>query len=479
MSTKNKKAEHIFTVDTIEVASKKADLLGSDVWITEPSVRGKGRLRVRASPNGAIAYFFRYSLNGLQRQLRINEDELDEARLEADRLSVLYRSGITDLHAHAALETMAEQARLALQAAQLDVLEREKAARALQGTFGQMLTGYTDDMHRRGKTSTKEVVGALKLNVLTPFPALAAKPAKEIAVGDITAILRHCRTRPVALKGRGKNLTPANASNGKLRQVAKLRSYLASAFAFGLTADNDSQQDAGNAVYGLTSNPVLGTKPIEGADNANTWSLTKDELKVVLLALEDLPERRRSIAKVMLYLAGQRSEMLCRVTWGDLFDDGEHGAVLQMTDLKGKGPTRVHLLPMTARLTEIMAPLLALKGTPAPGPFSLRGSMAITPGTMLGIFGELGDALSAAGKTRRFSWRNVRVTVESHLASLGVTEERRAWLLSHGRSGVQAKHYDRYSYLPEKRQDLDKWARYLDQLASGEAAKVIPLRTGA
>ncbi|MNN99106.1 hypothetical protein D3C81_2186680 [compost metagenome] len=74
----------------------------------------------------------------------------------------------------------------------------------------------------------------------------------------------------------------------------------------------------------------------------------------------------------------------------------------------------------------------------------------------------------------------MRATCETHLASLGVNQERRAWLLSHGRSGVQAKHYDRYSYLPEKRQDLEKWARYLDQLVSGEArSNVVPLHAGA
>lgn len=47
---------------------------------------------------------------------------------------------------------------------------------------------------------------------------------------------------------------------------------------------------------------------------------------------------------------------------------------------------------------------------------------------------------------------------------LGVDEQRRAWLLSHGRSGVQAKHYDRYSYLKEKREDLANWAAYLDAM---------------
>lgn len=471
----------VFTTKTVEAASRKAKLLGADVWVTKEGNRGEGRLRVRASPHGSIAYFFRYSVSGKQYHLRINAETLAKAGDEADRLSLLYRSGITDLHQHAALESQAAQARLAVEAAQLDVLKLEAEAKARQGTFGQLLEGYTDDMERRGKTSTKEVRGSLKLNVLTPFPALVATPAKDISAYDVSGILRHCLTRPVAGKGRGVRLTPANATNGKKRQADKLRAYLQAAFAFGLGFDLNPLRAANAVLFGLTANPVRDVPTIEGANRAETWALEKAELKEVLLAVEDLPERRRAIAKAMLYLAGQRAEMLCRVTWPDLYDDGEHGAVMQLLDLKGgKGtPPRIHLLPMTEHLREIMAPLLALQGSDAPGPFSLRGKMAITPGTALGIFQELGDTLSAAGKTRRFTWRNLRATIETHLASLGVDQERRAWLLSHGRSGVQARHYDRYNYLPEKRADLEKWARYLDQLASGETAKVVQLRTGA
>ncbi|MNN71711.1 hypothetical protein D3C81_1876730 [compost metagenome] len=121
---------------------------------------------------------------------------------------------------------------------------------------------------------------------------------------------------------------------------------------------------------------------------------------------------------------------------------------------------------MTQRLREILSPLMALQDAgKAPGPFSLRGKVNITPGTALDIFSALGDQLSSKGETRRFTWRTLRATIETHLASLGVNQERRAWLLSHGRSGVQAKHYDRWNYLPEKRGDLDRWARYLDELA--------------
>lgn len=476
----------IITTKTIKSANKEAKRLKRDVWVTEDTEdweRGDGRFRLRAFANGDHAFYFRYSLDGVQKQVRINKklDTLKLAREEARRLSQLYHDGHHDLHGHLESVALLEDLKIQAEAAKLQAekAEREKAEveRARQGTLAQLLEAYVTDMERRGKASAKDVRGAFRIDVLKAFPKLAARPAKEITPGDVAEILRHCLTRPVASKGRGARLTKASASNGKRRQAAKLRSFLQAAFTFGLGNDLNPLR-AGDAVqYGLAVNPVRDVPTIEGANRAETWALTKDELRAVLLAVEGLPERRRSIAKVMLYLASQRVEMLCRVVWADLYDDGEHGAVMRLVDLKGgKGtPPRDHLLPMTERLGTIMAPLVALRGSGAPGPFTLRGKMAITPGTAQKVFAELGDQLAAEGKSRRFTWRNLRATAETHLAALGVNEERRAWLLSHGRSGVQAKHYDRYSYLPEKRQDLDKWARYLDQLATGESAQVIQL----
>src|SRR5690606_13925099 len=87
------------------------------------------------------------------------------------------------------------------------------------------------------------------------------------------------------------------------------------------------------------------------------------------------------------------------------------------------------------------------------GPFALS-ARPLSPDTALKIFSDLGSELAEKGLTRRFTWRTMRATIETHLAELGTDEQRRAWLLSHGRSGVQAKHYDRYSYVAEKSEDL-------------------------
>lgn len=47
---------------------------------------------------------------------------------------------------------------------------------------------------------------------------------------------------------------------------------------------------------------------------------------------------------------------------------------------------------------------------------------------------------------------------------LGVPEKHLAHLLSHGLGGVQDKHYNMHSFLPEKLAALTKWAEYLTSL---------------
>lgn len=428
--------------------------------------RGAGSMLLERRPTGVIEVYLLLRRGGKQQRRKLGVyDELNEYgqrcglaywRREAVRVSA-------ELRQFSTLEAFDEhQRRISLEK------ELTAAEEARQGTFEQLLSDYVDNMERMGRSSFKEVQGALKLNVIKPFPALCARRAKDITPPDISEIVRHCLQRPVASKGRGARLTKANATIGKKRQADKLRTYLQAAFSFGLKNDLNPLR-VGNTLYGLTLNPARDVPVIQGANRANTWALTKDELRAVVLAIEELPGRHRAIGKTMLYLAGQRVKMLCRLTWADFYDDSEHGSVIRLIDRKGGHytPEREHLLPITPRLREIMAPLLALEAQgKAPGPFSIKGYANMSSDTACNIFTKLGKRLNAEGRSRRFTWRNLRATVETQLAAMGITQERRAWLLSHGRSGVQAKHYDRYSYLSEKRQDLELWAQFLDGLAA-------------
>jgi len=441
--------------------------------------RGAGSMLLERRPSGVVEVYLAMRRDGKQERRKLGAfgemgpDGLTRGiaywRKEAERISAEVRHFPT-------LAAYDEHQRQ-----QATVAERAASLEARKGSFEQLLAAYVDDMRRKGKSSAKDVQGSFNLNVLSAFPELVARKAKEIQPGDITDILRHCLTRPAASKGRGVRKTTASTSNGKLTTANRLRAYLRAAFAFGLKNDLSPQRSGAAVQFGLSHNPVTDLPTIEGAERANTEALNKDELRHLLIALDGLPTYHQAIARAMLYLAGQRVEMLCRATWDDLLDDPEHGLLLRLVDYKGGrgAPPRDHLLPVGGRLAEVLAPLLdrrEVQPGKLAGPFALN-SRPLSSDTALKLFSELGRNLAAKGLTRRFTWRTMRATIETHLAELGTDEQRRAWLLSHGRSGVQAKHYDRYSYVSEKQADLARWARYLDGLTGiAPADNVRPIR---
>lgn len=72
-----------------------------------------------------------------------------------------------------------------------------------------------------------------------------------------------------------------------------------------------------------------------------------------------------------------------------------------------------------------------------------------------------------------FCYADFRRTTESRRIELHVPNGVIAQLLSHGRSGVQHKHYDRANYLPMKREALQLWERFLIQCPDEQRAEYL------
>jgi integrase len=70
---------------------------------------------------------------------------------------------------------------------------------------------------------------------------------------------------------------------------------------------------------------------------------------------------------------------------------------------------------------------------------------------------------------------DLRRTVETRLAGLGVPEETRDRCLNHVASGTGAKHYNRHDYLSEKREAFTRWSNVLSSIMYGTGATVVPL----
>lgn len=441
--------------------------------LSEPvGSRGKGTLLLERKASGAILAFYRERTADSDKRLPLGilvkkpipgteERTLNDLRAEALRVSaeVGAAGGLAKYQ-----ELLVERGAMA--EAERAARKRQAEIEARRGTFGELLDAYIESLERAAKVSTKEVMQIFQLHVKDPHSELAARIAAEIEPEDIQLILAGVLGRKP--KGRGRrNKAAASASNGMRTTADKLRRYLRAAFSHAAKAHLSAERLASDGKnFSIRANPVRDIPVIEGAGRADTESLNPATLGELLRYLDTLPERKAAIANSFIYFGGQRLRQLCAVPW-----EGVNDETIGLLDAKGqKSKAWDHLLPMTPRIKQIMAPLLADRL--GPGPFTLTDGKLVHPDTVSGWFCTAGRTLAAEGRaSQAFSWKHVRVTAETLLAAQGITKEVRAWLLSHGRSGVQEKHYDRYSYLPEKRAALEQWGRYLDGLKSGKGVE--------
>lgn len=441
------------------ITARGLKALESGRWLAE-SARGEGQLRAKGGPHGARFYFRYRRVDGARCDLPIGlYDEhgkagitLDQAKAAANAWRARYRAGEHDLHAAMDADVRThERARAAAEAADRAAVEREAARRAR--TVGALLTAYADQLERDGKPSAREVRRALVLHVQDARPALWAEPLADVTADDLL----------------GAVAAPADA--GKLRQAEKLRAYLRAAFAAGMKAAHNAKALPALRALKVTTNPARDLTPIEGANKARDRALSLAELRAYWHRIQT-PEY--AALRFHLLTGCQRIEQLARATMADVDADTQS---LRLLDGKGRRTTaRQHHVPL---LPEALTALRDLHAGEA-GPFVFTLTVGQSGADYAGIFHRVravADAMLAADELPggRFTPGDLRRTVETRLADVGVSRDARAFLQSHGLGGVQARHYDRHDTLPEARAALET----LHRLLTGTGATVVPIKRKA
>ena len=214
-------------------------------------------------------------------------------------------------------------------------------------------------------------------------------------------------------------------------------------------------------------------KKIAEYERVGERNLTENELAEFWKGLDTLPPVQRAALRFNLALGGQRPKQLLRATWKSFDFEGK---TLLISDIKGRGGSRDHLLPLTDFAIEQLKPIRKLNSE-ATFPFTADGKKAMVLTTLSVAVREVSDKIHMTHQIPKFQQRDLRRTCETMLQKLGVDKEVRAHLLSHGRTaGVQGKHYERYDFLPEKRQALEKWADKIQRILNPKRkAKVVDL----
>ncbi|MGA7181415.1 MAG: tyrosine-type recombinase/integrase [Thiobacillaceae bacterium] len=449
----------------IAKAARDAKSSGTDVWLTDASkARGVGRLRLRASESGQIAFYFRYSNSAGKRDSIVLGSydikgaaglTLKAARTKAGELSKRYQDGEHDLREHLEHEEAEKRARMETAAR----ARKENERQATAGTLRNLLGGYVKHLERQGKQSAQDVRNIFKRNVIDEFPHLAEMRAADITHRDISAILARLIDR------------------GAGRTAAKLRSYMRAAFAEALAAEGEPTAHPDLHGFNLTANPaaLVPAKKLSAFNRARERTLNESEMRTFLRALEKQSGTARDAILLALLLGGQRSAQLVRLKPGDVDMEAR-----EITLYDGKGARanpRVHRLPLTDRAAEIVARMLDLNGD-KPYLITLNGKVHVRTETLSAVVTDICAAMMAKKTAREpFEMRDLRRTCETMLARMGISKETRAHILSHGLGGVQARHYDHYDRADEKRQALEAWDAKLAEIASGtHRENVVPIR---
>ena len=154
----------------------------------------------------------------------------------------------------------------------------------------------------------------------------------------------------------------------------------------------------------------------------------------------------------LLLLAGQRRENVAGMRWDAL--DG---------DLWSLGTkTTAHLLPLPKAALAVLADLPRLAGSPYVFP-SNKLSTHIT------TYSDAKEALHSSG-VKGGTFHDLRRTMASTLPALGVDETVSEMIQNHRLPGTKVstagRVYNRYKYVPQQREALEKWADYVAGLTS-------------
>jgi hypothetical protein len=148
---------------------------------------------------------------------------------------------------------------------------------------------------------------------------------------------------------------------------------------------------------------------------------------------------------------------------------GEGGITL--FDAKGRTGRglRRHTIPLITAAREALQTLLSLN--PGEFPFSIDGGHTPLSAKTISDWAKGAAAGLQWTPTDKpvgaFQAKRIRSGVETALASLGVSQEIRGHLLSHGVTGVQSASYDGHDYAPQKLEALETLYSFLTGPGSG------------
>jgi integrase len=381
---------------------------------------------VTIAPSGAKGFFLSFTSpeDGKRKQVAIGrfpQMSLREARLKAAELRAEVDAG----------KDPAIEKRQAIS----DRME----LRAL-GTLGDLIDLYVADLEADGKRTAKEV---RRIKAKDLPPALLLRPAHLVTKDDILDTLT-----PIAQRG-----AKVHSDN--------VRAYLRAAFELGLHAESMTRWRGKALKFGIEHNPVATVRKSVSRKPRGQRALSRDEVRQ--LWHTDLMSRPMLLALKLLLATGQRVEEVLHATW-DEFDTAQKLWTIPGERRKTRGKTNEpHLVPLAPLHLSLLAEIRTEIGNET---YLFPARDGAAPRRYDSLTHAVRGFVRASGM-HSFSPRDIRRSFKTLAGSMAIPLEMRNRLQGHALSDVGSVHYDRWNYLPEKREAMSQWIDGLENIVTG------------
>jgi len=295
---------------------------------------------------------------------------------------------------------------------------------ALARPLSEIARAYLDSVKRL--RSWRSVESRARCHII---PKLGNKPIGEITRADVVEFLDDLEREQ------------------RLRhQVNRCRETLRAIFAYAVEREL------------ITVNPVVGVSKRK-VEIPRDRTLTADELTALWWAIDKLPQLPRAYFRVVVLTGARRNEVRCMAR-SELDLDVELWRIPPERNKSG----RAFDLPLTAPVVE------TLQALPRIGPmiFTLNGKRPMAVHQLI-------ERVRGDSGLIDVRLHDLRRTLRTGLAELGVSFEVAERVLNHAMSGLQAV-YNRHNYMAEKRTALALWAEHVLSLAAKREATVVAFR---
>lgn len=243
------------------------------------------------------------------------------------------------------------------------------------------------------------------------------------------------------------NVLAKGVKRGARRTTDMQRTAMMAAFNWAMKSTHDYTQE-NRMDWGLKYNPVAAVPRDQAANRTLDRNLSAEEMKHVW---NNAPEQSGDVMRLVM-CTGQRVIEVMRIAGDDV---DLKARLWTMPARKTKGRKHTHMVPLTTQAVDILTTLIDLYGDGY-----LFPARAGAKGDIIGIPSVSRGASRMEG-IKPFTPRDLRRTWKSRAGDAGIDRFTRDLIQQHAQTDTGSKHYDRFDYLPQMREAMNKWEIWL------------------